>query len=123
VQLRVLIGALQDTPRQHKQSCTEAQYRKSFLCFLIPSRPQSLIYAPLRTNDALGMYQPEHYLDIPHTDLLSWTFGNTSYDQDKPVRRIASALAVVLAPNIRARSMSMRTTKPPEYLTDRQNPM
>ncbi|KAL6720094.1 hypothetical protein ACLMJK_002015 [Lecanora helva] len=31
------------------------------------------------------MYKPEEYLDIPRTDLLSWTFGNTSYDQDKPI--------------------------------------
>ena len=34
------------------------------------------------------MYQPDEYLTIPRTDLLSWTFGNTSYDQDKPVRGI-----------------------------------
>ncbi|KAH8676590.1 hypothetical protein BGZ60DRAFT_260185 [Tricladium varicosporioides] len=31
------------------------------------------------------MFEPDCYLEIPFVDLLSWTFGNTDYDLDKPL--------------------------------------
>ncbi|KAH6675739.1 hypothetical protein B0J14DRAFT_371673 [Halenospora varia] len=31
------------------------------------------------------MFKPDCYLEIPFVDILSWTFGNTDYDLDKPL--------------------------------------
>lgn len=33
----------------------------------------------------MNKIQAKTHIDIPSVDLLSWTFGNCSYDQDKPV--------------------------------------
>ena len=67
------------------------------------------------------MYQPERYLDIPRTDLLSWTFGNTNYDQDKPVKRIAVAPGIATRADSANRFTLTRTTTPRAFPIGKQN--
>jgi hypothetical protein len=31
------------------------------------------------------MFTPSSYINVPTTDILTWTFGNSDYDHDKPV--------------------------------------
>ena len=60
-------------------------------CVSPKSSPQHDLFA-IATCNQESMFTSEHQIDIPYVDLLTWTFGNQVYNQDRSVSRSAEPL-------------------------------